>query len=132
MINLIKDIRDSGEVSLILSSHLLRDVDECCDEVLILKDGEVASYCDLAEERRTNKKFVELETQGDVTSFVNAIKKLGCETAAGARRHLKVVLPEDVGTSDLFRLAEAHGVEIRRLNFKRDSLEEIFLKAMGH
>jgi len=42
MIQLIQEIRDRGDLRLILSSHLLRDVDECCDEVLILKDGRIA------------------------------------------------------------------------------------------
>jgi hypothetical protein len=37
---------------------------------------------------------------------------------------------ETVEISDLYRLALEHGVQIRRLNFKRDSLEDIFLKAM--
>jgi hypothetical protein len=37
---------------------------------------------------------------------------------------------ETVEISDLYHLALEHGVQIRRLNFKRDSLEDIFLKAM--
>ena len=37
MIQLIKDIREEGSVRLLISSHLLRDIDETCDEVLILK-----------------------------------------------------------------------------------------------
>jgi len=49
---------------LILSSHLLRDVEECCDEVLILKDGKVAAFCNLEEERRANRRFLEIETRG--------------------------------------------------------------------
>ena len=32
--------------------------------------------------------------------------------------------------ADLYRIAFESGVQIRRLNFKRDSLEDIFLKAM--
>ena len=39
MIQLIQEIRDRGDLRLILSSHLLRDVEDCCDQVLILKDG---------------------------------------------------------------------------------------------
>jgi hypothetical protein len=39
-------------------------------------------------------------------------------------------MQETVEISDLYRLALEHGVQIRRLNFKRDSLEDIFLKAM--
>jgi ABC-2 type transport system ATP-binding protein len=33
MLRLIREIRDTGEVHLILSSHLLRDVEDCCEEV---------------------------------------------------------------------------------------------------
>ena len=31
---------------------------------------------------------------------------------------------------DLYKVAAAQNVQIRRLNYKRDSLEDIFLKAM--
>jgi energy-coupling factor transporter ATP-binding protein EcfA2 len=63
MIQLIQEIRDRGDLHLILSSHLLRDVEECCDEVLILKNGRMAAVCNLEEERRANRKFLELETR---------------------------------------------------------------------
>ena len=43
---------------------------------------------------------------------------------------MKLIMQETVEISDLYRLALAHEVQIRRLNFKRDSLEDIFLKAM--
>src|SRR4051812_17742276 len=36
MINLIREIRDTEDMHIVLSSHLLRDVEECCDEVIIL------------------------------------------------------------------------------------------------
>ncbi len=36
MIKLIREIRDSGQANIVLSSHLLLDVEECCDEILIL------------------------------------------------------------------------------------------------
>ena len=64
MIQLIQEIRDRGDLHLILSSHLLRDVEECCDQVLILKDGNVAAFCNLEEERRANRRFLEIETRG--------------------------------------------------------------------
>ncbi len=43
---------------------------------------------------------------------------------------MKLIMNETVEISDLYRLALDHGIQIRRLNFKRDSLEDIFLKAM--
>ena len=131
MIQLIKEIRDTGDVHIVLSSHLLRDVEECCDEVLILKDGEVATYCNLEEERRANLKFIEIETHEDVTTFAEEIGKLGCEYALVGSRKLKTVLPEGVAIRDLYRIAADGRMQIRRLDYKRDSLQDIFLKAMG-
>jgi len=130
MIQLIQEIRDRGDLRLILSSHLLRDVDECCDEVLILKDGRIAASCNLEEERRANRKFLELETRGANGTFAAAIEQLGCEAAAFPNGRMKLVMPDGVEIRQLYALAAQQNVQIRRLNHKRDSLEDIFLKAM--
>ena len=131
MIQLIREIRDRGDLRLILSSHLLRDVEECCDEVLILKDGAIAAFCNLEEERRSNRRFLEIETRGENNGcFLEAVEKLGCETAPGAQGRVKLVLPDGLEVRRLYEVAAAQAVQIRRLNHKRDSLEDIFLKAM--
>jgi ABC-2 type transport system ATP-binding protein len=131
MLRLIHDIRDTGEVNVVLSSHLLRDVEECCDEVLVLKGGNVATYCNLEEERRANRSFLELETRGgDEAAFTSAVEGLGVELAAGAKQMMKLVLPQGVEVRDLYRLAAERQVQIRRLDYKKDSLQDIFLKAM--
>src|SRR5262249_46035355 len=65
MIRLIKEMRDTGKMHLVVCSHLLRDVEETCEEVLILKGGRIVHYSNLEEERKANKRFVELETLGD-------------------------------------------------------------------
>ena len=61
MIRMIREIRDGKEMRIVLCSHLLRDVEDTCDEVLILKQGRIAHYSNLDEERRANKRFLELE-----------------------------------------------------------------------
>ena len=134
MIQLIQEMRDRGDLHLILSSHLLRDVEECCDQVLILKEGNIAAFCNLEEERRQNHRFLELETRSAdpaaESGFLQALDQAGCETAAGAQGRLKVVLPEGLEVRRLYELAGERNVQLRRLSHKRDSLEDIFLKAM--
>src|SRR6266446_999212 len=134
MIKMIREIRDSGQAHIVLSSHLLRDVEECCEEILILKDGRLVVYCNLEEERKANKKFLMLETRGDQKTFAASLGTLGCEYAVTGEHLLKVILQERTEIRDLYRLASAAQMQIRRLTFKRDSLEDIFLKAMenGH
>jgi ABC-2 type transport system ATP-binding protein len=130
MIQLIQEIRSRGEIHLILSSHLLRDVEETCDEVLILKDGNIAAFCNLEEERKSNRRFLEMETRGADGAFVEAIEKMGCEAAWSGNGRVKLVLPDAIEVRQLYQLAAEQNVQIRRLNHKRDSLEDIFLKAM--
>jgi ABC-2 type transport system ATP-binding protein len=131
MIHLIREIRETTETCLILSSHLLRDVEDCCEEVLILKDGHVAALCNLEEERRSNRKFLELETVGAGAAFSEALEHMGCECASFAEGRMKVVMPQQVEIRELCVVAEQQSVQIRRMNHRRDSLADIFLKAMS-
>jgi ABC-type multidrug transport system ATPase subunit len=115
----------------IVSSHLLRDVEAVSDEVLVLKEGRVATVADLAAERGSDRRFLELEPRGgDAAGFLAALAELGCEVAELPNRRVKIVLPERVGTRRLWALADERGVQLRRLTVARHSLEHLFLKAM--
>jgi ABC-2 type transport system ATP-binding protein len=129
MIKLIREIRDTRDIHLIVSSHLLRDVEECCEEVLILKDGMIAASCNLEAERRANLNFIEMEVHGE-GNFAEAIDRLGCEYATLGHGRFKMVLSGGVEVRDLYRLAAERRMQIRRLSHRHDSLEDIFLKAM--
>ncbi|MFC2144283.1 ATP-binding cassette domain-containing protein [Acidobacteriota bacterium] len=130
MLDLITDIRDRGETHILLSSHLLGDVESVCDEVLILKDGRIAASCDLEAERRANRSFVEIELQSPDQRFAEELADLGCELAMNDGGRLKLVLPEGRTVRDLYEIADRLGVGIRHLDLKRDSLQDIFLRAM--
>ena len=130
MIQLIKDIRKEGSVHLLISSHLLRDIDETCDEVLILKRGRIAELCNIEAERRSNRSFMELETVGATEKFSISVRGLGCECASFPGGRIKLVIPDHIEARDLYVVAAEQGVQIRRMNQRRDSLEDIFLRAM--
>jgi ABC-2 type transport system ATP-binding protein len=130
MIQLVQEIRKEGSIRLLISSHLLRDIDETCDEVLILKNGRIAALCNIEEERRSNRSFMELETIGATERFSVSIRGLGCECATYPGGRIKLVIPDNIEVRDLYVIASEQGVQIRRLNQRRDSLEDIFLRAM--
>jgi ABC-2 type transport system ATP-binding protein len=130
MLELIRDIRDRGAAHILLSSHLLGDVESVCDEVLILKSGRVAACCDLVEQRRANRSFVELELTQPTDGFADGLGELGCEVAIVDDRRFKLVLPAAVAVRQVYELAARLDAAIRRLDCKRDSLQDIFLRAM--
>jgi ABC-2 type transport system ATP-binding protein len=130
MIQTLRDIRNAGNIRLLISSHLLPDIDEICDEVMILKQGRLAAVCNIEEERRSHRNFIEVETVGDTDALAMALRERGCECASFAGGRMKLVMPDSIGVRDLYTAAGEHGVEIRRVHRRRDSLEDIFLRAM--
>ncbi|MEL7058935.1 MAG: ABC transporter ATP-binding protein [Acidobacteriota bacterium] len=130
MIRLIRDISATGKVHVVLSSHLLRDVEESCEEVMILKGGRIVYHRNLEEERRADRKFLQLQIHGPSERYIEALREGGCECTPEGRRRLRVVMPPQRTIRDLYELSSAHGVEIRHLDFHRTSLQDIFDRAM--
>ncbi|MBC8468632.1 MAG: ABC transporter ATP-binding protein [Planctomycetes bacterium] len=130
MLRLIRDIRDSGQMHVLLCSHLLRDVEETCEEVLILKQGRIVHYANLARERSVNQRFVEIETSDDHAGLAEALTEIGCTCTIHGSRRLKMVLPENFDLREIYRVAAKQDMLLRRLNYRRDTLEDIFLTAM--
>ena len=61
----------------------------------------------------------------------NSIQMVENPTAVDERtRRIKMILPESVEVRHLYEIADAHTIQIRRLEAKRDSLQDIFMKAM--
>ena len=130
MLRLIREMKEAGEMHLLLCSHLLRDVEETCEEVLILKEGRVVHYSNLEEERRANKRFVEIETIGNDAGLAEELSRIGCDCAATGAGRFRMVLPEGFELREIYRVAAARDLQLRRLSHRRDTLEDIFLKAM--
>ena len=100
--------------------------------VVIVKNGRIAALCNIEEERRSNRSFMELETVGATERFSVSIRGLGCEVATFPGGRSKLVIPDNIEVRDLYVIAAEQGVQIRRMNQRRDSLEDIFLRAMDN
>jgi ABC-2 type transport system ATP-binding protein len=132
MLSLVKEMKEEHGMSIVLCSHLLRDVEEVCDEVVIMKDGLVVHQSNLEEERRSNRRFVELEVSGDDTALAAGLGALGAEAVSEGEGRWRIVLPSELEVESLWRVTAKLGLGVRKLTHRRDSLEEIFLKAVGH
>jgi ABC-2 type transport system ATP-binding protein len=130
MLRLIQEMKNTGHMQLLLCSHLLRDVEETCEEVLILKKGRIVHHANLDQERRSDKRFVDVGTFGDDDGFADALVGLGCECEAVPPGRFKLILPPGFDLDQIYRLAAERDLQLRHLSYRRDTLEDIFLKAM--
>lgn len=132
MLTLIREMKEDHGMSVVLCSHLLRDVEEVCDEAVILKDGVIVHHADLESERRSNRRFVELEVAGEDAGLAPALHELGVESVREGEGRWRMVLPPGVEIGALWRIVARLDLRVHKLTHRRDTLEEIFLKAVGH
>jgi ABC-2 type transport system ATP-binding protein len=132
MLKLVREMKEEHGMNVVLCSHLLVDVEEVCDEVVIMKDGQIVHQADLEEERRLNRRFVELEVSGDDTGLAEALREAGAEASGEGNGRWRVVLPQELDMEIIWRVTAARNLGVRKLTHRRDTLEEIFLKAVGH
>ncbi len=131
MLALIREMKEAHGMIVLLCSHLLGDVEEVCDEAVILNDGRVVHHANLEEERRANRRFVELEVTGDDKHLAGSLREQGAEGVNEGQGRWRVVMPAGVELEALWALLARHGLGVHKLTHRRDSLEEIFLKAVG-
>ncbi|MBZ5496992.1 MAG: ABC transporter ATP-binding protein [Acidobacteriia bacterium] len=132
MLKLVREMKEEQGMNVLLCSHLLRDVEQVCDEVVIMKDGMIVHECNLEEERRSNKCFVELEVTGDDQNLRGALPEIGADGVSEGGGRWRIVLPPNVEVQVVWDLLARENLLVRKLTHRRDTLEEIFLKAMGH
>jgi len=111
MIQLIQEIRDRGDLHLLLSSHLLRDVEECCDEVLILKDARSPLLQPGRRAPRQPQFPGDRDARGTNGLFLEAVEKLGCETAPGAPGPRQADHARRPGGPPLYQVAAEQNVQ---------------------
>jgi ABC-2 type transport system ATP-binding protein len=137
MLELIRDLAHNKNVNLILSSHLLPDVEYTCDDVVVLDKGQLAAQGPIAQLKGPGGRVFELRIKGDLPSFLEVLRGAGMECTSTDEDVMRVFIPDSLGTHDgnaqrtLFSLAAAHGVQVRHLRPSIPTLEDVFAKALG-
>ncbi|MEM9490275.1 MAG: AAA family ATPase, partial [Myxococcota bacterium] len=133
MLELIAELPARHGCAIVLSTHLLPDVERVCDHAIILHRGQLRYAGAIANLRTSSDgdgKFA-VEVKRDAELLAAALEKVGCQVTVGSTRDLSVTLPEGQGASLLFAQARQQGVQIRGLDSQRESLEAAFLRVVG-
>ncbi len=158
MLDLIRDLAHNKGVNLILSSHLLPDVEYTCDHVVVLDKGRVAAQGPIADLKqsmahvvvldkaevavagagpveepptpRTGRVF-ELHIKGDEAAFREALRAVGFDCRAADDDMLHLVVPDGADLRQVFTVASRERVQVRHLKPRVMTLEDVFARAVG-
>jgi ABC-2 type transport system ATP-binding protein len=123
--------RDHGK-SVLLSTHLLGDVERVCESVLILHQGRLLLQGSVAELRTRRQDRYRLQLQGDTAGFREELRLEGVSVLHdNGRGELRVAVPPTWVTRAFFALADNHGVLLRGLQPDDEDLEELFQRVLS-
>lgn len=129
MLRLIQSLARKKGVSVIVSTHILTDIEACCDSVLILGRGRLLVH-DTIENLKANVDggvFVRFEGDGAVFSRCLRDASYRVEERQPGEVFLQGTPSEELA---IFSAARAAGVVVRQVRPSRSSLEERFLEAV--
>jgi ABC-2 type transport system ATP-binding protein len=131
MLELIRDIAHNKGLNLILSSHLLPDVEYTCDHVVVMDKGTIATQGPIDALKGHGGRVFELRVKGDSDRFVNTLRDLGLDCHATDEDIMRVFVPDGRDAKFLFQLASREGVQVRHLRPSVPTLEDVFAHAVG-
>ena len=131
MLALVHDLGHNKGVNLILSSHLLPDVEYTCDHVIVIDKGRVATQGPIEALKGPSGRVFELRVKGDLAAFLTLLHEHRIECHATDEDVMRVFVPDGRGARDVFALAAAHGVQVRHLRASVPTLEDVFARALG-
>ncbi|MBS1724605.1 MAG: ABC transporter ATP-binding protein [Armatimonadetes bacterium] len=132
MIKLVRSISHDKGVNVLVSSHLLPDIERTCDQVIVLFNGELRAQGLIEDLKRVDGHPMVVELREPNSEFARSAAQVGLNLIGphgtgflfeGLDR------PEETATA-LFKAARLSGAQIRRLDLAERSLEDAFLEAV--
>jgi ABC-2 type transport system ATP-binding protein len=125
MLNLLGILASRPGRSMVLSTHLLGDVERVCEQVLMLNAGRVLAAGLLRDLRSNAQGELMVRIKGPAEGFLAALKARGIAARPG-RMEIRIDRPEG-GSAPVFDAAREAGVQIREFGPAVRSIEELFL-----
>jgi len=132
MLVLLRELAHEHGKHLLLSSHLLPDVEQVCTNVVMLRRGCVVRQGPIGELTTGEHGTYEVKARGDAARFRDQLARAGAGVldATAADGSMIVRLPAGAGSAFVFRAAAVAGAQVRGLKAVRRTLEHVFLDAV--
>ena len=127
MLELVRDLALNKGLGVILSTHLLPDVQAVCGEILVLQKGQLLAHRRTAGPGREAAQLFEVEGFGDEAAFTARLREAGAEVAREGRFAL-VTVRDGQGAASILAAAAATGFAMRRVRRRVVTLEDVFFE----
>ncbi len=133
MLDLIRSVSHGKGVNVLVSSHLLPDIERICDDVIVVFQGHLQAQGRIKDLKKLEGQPIDVELKEPNTAFIEYLQNKGLQVEPHGRYALRVISPgrpEDTNISIFEAAAETHA-QVRGITLAERSLEEAFLEAIN-
>jgi ABC-2 type transport system ATP-binding protein len=132
MLDLLLCLGKEHGKAILLSTHLLGDIDKVCDAVVILHQGRILCQGPVQQLCRRRQDRYRLQIQGDPNGFLDDLRLEGVQILHDNERgEYRVQVPPSWTTQAFFKLAQVHNVVVRGLQADDEDLEDLFHRVIA-
>lgn len=130
LLTLIRRCGTELGLNVVLSSHLLDEVERTCDRVIIIANGVVSGGGEMAAMEGDGAN-VEIDVDGELAVAVGALRSAGLQASGDPERQRTVLCTytDDAVYDSIAEALSTAGIGVRRLARQRRTLEDAFLEA---
>ncbi len=125
--NLIKET--GKEKTVMLSTHIMQEVEAVCDRVIIINKGKIVANDDTLHLQQTSSQKQVLHVEFDKATNINSLKKIEgvieVKQFEGNIWHVITDVDKDI-RKEIFNYAVANGLSVLALQKEEQKLEDIF------
>ena len=130
ILELIMDISSKKDIQVLISSHVLPDIELTCSYVVILDKGILVAQGDISELKEIRDLY-EIKVKGETEGFIHRLRDIDCRVEETEDGILKVYMPPGQNRQEIFRIAAEEKIQLRHFVKSQTSLEDLFAKAVG-
>ncbi|MES2694508.1 MAG: ABC transporter ATP-binding protein [Verrucomicrobiota bacterium] len=121
--------RDLG-TSVIMSSHLLRDIERVCDRVIIIGHGRLLEHDSIAGLKNRHRRLVELAPGAGRDRYLAAFATTGAAVTQLSNGKLRVASPTD-SVEWILQLMREHNLPPAEIVANPDALHDLFIQSIA-
>lgn len=126
MLDLLKGFASRGDKSVLISTHLLSDIERICDTAIILDKGELRGVGNIEQLRSKRFQRYHVRYRGDATALTAALEQQEFVVSPVGDERMAIEIPASKSSADLFALASQHRLVITELDPDEEDLDSVY------
>jgi bacitracin transport system ATP-binding protein len=129
--NLIKSLAEERKITILVSSHILSEVEQLADHIGIIHHGKLLEEVSFAEVRRRNRKFLEFQVSNDNKAAMLLEQYFAITDYEVHDGGIIRVYSHMGSQGKINKMLVDHQIEVTKIALSEDGLEDYFIQLIG-